>query len=129
MPGKTICLLIMSFFPLFATAQNSIDKLVDELSTTGNADFTSIVQRNPKTKAIEKVVKKLETGSINSKKFINAFKKEAKLNKTTTTTRSNGEITTIITTSNKKTNRIYMIKYDEDSYYPEVSITIIIKVK
>ena len=58
MPGKTICLLIMLFFPLFATAQNSIDKLVDELSTTGNADFTSIVQRNPKTKAIEKVVKK-----------------------------------------------------------------------
>ena len=55
--------------------------------------------------------------------------KEAKLNKTTTTTRSNGEITTIITTSNKKTNRIYMIKYDEDSYYPDVSITIIIKVK
>ena len=69
MPGKTICLLIMLFFPLFATAQNSIDKLVDELSTTGNADFTSIVQRNPKTKAIEKVVKKLETGSINSKKI------------------------------------------------------------
>ena len=50
----------MLFFPLFATAQNSIDKLVDELSTTGNADFTSIVQRNPKTKAIEKVVKSLK---------------------------------------------------------------------
>lgn len=129
MPGKAIYLIIMLFFPLFATAQNSVDQLVDELSTTGNADFTSIVQRNPKTKAVEKVVKKLETNSINSKKFINAFKKEAKLNKTTTTTRSNGEITTIITTSNKKTNRIYMIKYDEDSYYPEVNITIIIKVK
>lgn len=129
MPGKAIYLIIMLFFPLFATAQNCIDQLVDELSTTGNADFTSIVQRNPKTKAVEKVVKKLETNSINSKKFINAFKKEAKLNKTTTTTRSNGEITTIITTSNKKTNRIYMIKYDEDSYYPEVNITIIIKVK
>ena len=115
--------------PLFAAAQNSIDQMVDEFSTLGGAKFTSVVQRNPKTRAIEKVVKKLELGSVNSKKFINAFKNEAKRNKTTTTTRSDGEVTTIITTSNQKTNRIYMIKYDEEEYYPDVSITIIVKVK
>lgn len=129
MARKTIYMLALMLMPLFAAAQNSIDHMVDELSTIGGAEFTSVVQRNPKTRAIEKVVKKLEIGGVNSKKFINAFKNEAKRNKTTTTTHSDGEVTTIITTSNQKTNRIYMIKYDEEGYYPEVDVTIIIKVK
>lgn len=129
MARKTIYMLALMLMPLFAAAQNSIDEMVDELSTIGGAKFTSVVQRNPKTRAIEKVVKKLEIGGMNSKKFINAFKNETRRNKTTTTTYSDGEVTTIITTSNQKTNRIYMIKYEDEQYYPDVSVTIIVKVK
>ncbi len=129
MARKILYVLALMLLPLCAAAQNSIDHMVDELSTIGGAEFTSVVQRNPKTRAIEKVVKKLEIGGVNSKKFINAFKNEAKRNKTTTTKRSDGEVTTIITTSNPKTNRIYMIKYDDEQYYPDVSVTIIVKVK
>ena len=40
-------------------AQNRIDKLVENFSTLGSAKFTSVVDRDPKTGQVQKVVKEL----------------------------------------------------------------------
>lgn len=129
MTRKMIFVLITLVIPLIAMAQNSVDEMMGKYSTVGSSEYSSIIQRNSKTHEVEKVVKKLVVDGVNSKKIINCFNKEAKQNKTTNTSRSNDVVTTIFTVSNAKSNRIYMMKYDDEDYYPEVSVTIIVKLK
>ena len=43
-----------------ALGQNSIDRLVEDCSSVGRSKFTSAVERDPKTRKIQKVVKVLE---------------------------------------------------------------------
>lgn len=129
MTRKIIFVLATLVIPLIAMAQNSVDEMMGEYSTVGSSKYTSIIQRNSQTHEVEKVVKKLIVGGVNSKKVINCFEKEAKQNKTTNTSRSNDVVTTIFTVSNAKSNRIYMMKYDDEDYYPEVTVTIIVKLK
>lgn len=129
MTRKMIFVLTTLVIPLIAMAQNSVDEMMGKYSTVGSSEYSSIIQRNSKTHEVEKVVKKLVVDGVNSKKIINCFNKEAKQNKTTNTSRSNDVVTTIFTVSNAKSNRIYMMKYDDEDYYPEVSVTIIVKLK
>ncbi len=129
MTRKIIFVLTTLVIPLVAMAQNSVDEMMGQYSTIGSSQYSSIIQRNSKTHEVEKVVKKLIVEGVNSKKVINCFNKEAKQNKTTNTSRSNDIATTIFTTSNAKSNRIYMMKYDDEDFYPEVTVTIIVKLK
>ncbi len=39
------------------TAQNKIDALVETCSAVGNTSFTSVVERDPATRKVKKVVK------------------------------------------------------------------------
>ena len=109
-----------------ATAQNSIDKLVANLSTSGNTTFTSIVTRNKKTKAVEKVIKHAEiTG--NARRFISAFVEECKKNDYLE--KSEGNTKTInITIDGKKEKRTYILQYNWQSNNNAI-ITIIINYK
>lgn len=111
-----------------AHAQNSIDRLVDEFSTVGSSKFTSVVQRNPKTRAVEKVVKKLSIHGVKTNEIIKAFNKEAKHHNLSTQV-SEGWATKVFVESGKHTNRAYMIKYNEGVRFPDAEITIVIKVK
>ncbi len=129
MTRKIIFVLTTLVIPLVAMAQNSVDEMMGQYSTIGSSQYSSIIQRNSKTHEVEKVVKKLIVEGVNSKKVINCFNKEAKQNKTTNTSRSNDIVTTIFTTSNAKSNHIYMMKYDDEDFYPEVTVTIIVKLK
>ncbi len=130
MTRKIIFVLITLVVPLMAMAQNSVDERIGKISTVGNSNFSSIVQRDPQTHKVEKVVKKLTVGRVNSQELINCFNKEAKLNKTTNTTCSDGIVTTIFTTSNAKNDRIYMMQHDNYRYVPhEVTVTVIVKLK
>lgn len=125
---KTIYILLLAVFPLAAAAQNSIDRVVGEFSTTGNAEFTSVVQRNPKTRAIEKVVKKLTTGGHNSLRIVKTFNNEAARHSCTTNV-ADGFTTKIFTETDERSNRVYMMKHSNGRGYRDVEITIIIKVK
>lgn len=109
-----------------ATAQNSIDKLVANLSTSGNTTFTSIVTRNKKTRAVEKVIKHAEiTG--NARRFISAFVEECKKNDYLE--KSEGNTKTInITIDGKKEKRTYILQYNWQSNNNAI-ITIIINYK
>jgi len=106
-----------------ATAQNSIDKLVANLSTSGNTTFTSIVTRNKKTRAVEKVIKHAEiTG--NARQFISAFEEECKKNDFLE--KDEGSTRTInITVDGKKEKRTYIIRYNRQTKQNAV-ITIIV---
>lgn len=130
MKNKTLIMFIIFAIPFVAKAQNDIDEMIGRFSTIGSSTYSSIVQRNPKTHNVEKVVKKLTTGGINhTKELIKTFNKESKRHKTTTTNREDDTCTTIFTTEDAKSNRIYMIKYDTNRICPNVTVTVIVKIK
>ena len=109
-----------------ATSPNKIDKLVENLSTGGKATFTSIVTRNKKTRAVEKVIKHAEiTG--NARQIIAAFVEECKKNDYLE--KSEGNTKTInITIDGKKEKRTYILQYNWRSNNNAI-ITIIINYK
>ena len=108
------------------TTQNRIDELVENLSVGGQVTFTSIVTRNKKTRAVERVVKHAEiTG--NARRFIAAFEEECKYNDYLE--KSEGGTKTInITIDGKKEKRTYILQYNWRSKQNAV-ITIIVNFK
>ena len=129
MNSKRIFTLLLSLLMVIAIqAQNSIDRMVEQYSSVGGSTFTSAVQRNPKTRQVEKVVKRLEIEGAQSHKFIEAFKREARTHSNSTIKRKDSDLTIVITEENKQSNRIYMLKGDENMGRP-AQITIIIRIK
>ncbi len=118
----------MLFLPLALHAQNKIDDMVQRYSTVGEATFTTVVQRNPSTRAVEKVVKKLSMTSTVSKHLIEGFNAEAS-HHSVTRKQEGGYTTVIFAVPGAKSNRVYMIKYQSRSYVPFVEVTIIINMK
>ena len=102
-----LCLSIC--YSVFAWSQNSIDKLVEDFSTLGSAKMTSVVDRDPKTNRVLKVVKELELPGIQVRKFQNAFEKESQ--KGVSSIQQDGEQSTItITQKSPSQIRIYMLR-------------------
>lgn len=126
----TIVLAMTAFAA--ATAQNSIDELVDRVKVTGNFKYTSAVERGPKTHAVERVVKVLEAqGILNAEPFINAFKSEAKTGNYSEST-SGREFVQTLVVRDRGRNRIYMLKATinktpSQKHFDYAKITIIIK--
>ena len=59
---KTACILLYLAGMAFpAMAQNSIDRMVKQHSTTGKSTFTSAVERDPATRKVVKVVNILKS--------------------------------------------------------------------
>ncbi len=123
-----ITLFAMLSLPFALHAQNKIDDMVQRYSTVGSATFTTVVQRNPSTRAVEKVVKKLSMNSTTSKKLIDGFNAEA--SQYSVSRKQEGGYTTVIfAVPGNKSNRVYMIKYQSRTYVPFVEVTIIINMK
>ena len=74
-------LILILFFTLgtllAAMAQNSIDRQVERYSAIGQSRFTSAVERDPRTRRVQKVVKVLELYDKGVKALIDAFKAES----------------------------------------------------
>lgn len=123
---RIVALILTILFCVTTQAQNRIDELIDNLSTSGNTTFTSIVTRNKRTKKVEKVVKYAEiTGS--ARKFVNAFEQESQ--KHDYLEKTEGGITTInITIDGKKQKRIYIIQYEKKVKH-NATVTVIIHYK
>jgi hypothetical protein len=125
---KTILIFLLALgFSAGAAAQNRIDRLVEQFSASGDCKFTSVVERNPKTRAVEKVVKTLETCCRQGANLRAAFHGEADKG-SFSEKKENHETTLILTTQNAKSNRIYMMKY-RDGAYSTAKVTIIINIK
>lgn len=118
-------------------AQNRIDSMVDTYSTMGRSTLTSAVERNKRTKKIEKIVKVLEISNGSAYKFIKAFDNEKQAGESYRQSVDGNEITRVITTENDSCNRIYMLQYRvNDSSFPNMiktnapfKVSIVIKYK
>lgn len=118
-----------------AVAQNSIDELIDNYSSVGMSKFTSAVERDPRTRKVQKVVKVLRLEDVGISKFIKAFKDEAGTGDFSEKYDDEG-CTLMLTTQNARQNRIYMMRcrgpYNPGSRntgYSYAKITLIIKYK
>lgn len=133
---RLILILFFTIGTLIASmAQNSIDRQVERYSSIGQSRFTSAVERDPRTRKVQKVVKVLELHQKGITALIESFKAEAS-NGDFTEKRDGNGCTMILTTKNSRQNRVYMIKcdspygYDKNSnYYAHAKVTIIIKYK
>ncbi len=129
MPRKYVLILLMLLVSVVATAQNSIDRMVEQFSTVGGSSFVTAVKRNPKTRKVEKVVKRLTTSGPQGRKFVNTFKEEAARQKDVVTSSADGYTTVIVTVACAKQNRIYTLRYKGEGYNGEVTVTIINNMK
>ena len=113
-------------------AQNAIDKAVEQHATLGSSRFTSAVERDPKTRAVQKVVKVLETR--NDAKLVRLFMDEMnsdKYEKSVTSNKNYPRQTLVLTASDERQTRIYMLDYDPTvrGRAGNIKVTIIIKFK
>ena len=120
-------LLLMGSVAL-AEAQNRIDDLVENYSTLGSSTFTSAVERNPQTHAVQRVVKVLESRGNNLSKIRKAFEDEQETGDFSVKTRDD-EVTQLLTVEGKETNRIYMLQYEQFRRFGDWKVTIIVKYK
>lgn len=123
-------ILTLVFFCMVinANAQNKIDEIVEDFSVPGTSTFSSVVERNPKTRKVVKVVKVLQLANISGFPAIkDAFDEEGKNGNLLTQT--DRETTTVtITQENKSEIRIYSFSYETRTKRNGV-VTIIIKYK
>jgi hypothetical protein len=131
---KTIITVLMLFAAMVnATAQNSIDEMMDNYSSCGNSKYTSAVERDANTHQILKVVKVLELTYSGIDEFIAAFRRESK--KGNFTEKQDAKtLTLMITVKGERHNRIYMMQCTgaympgkRHTKYQKAKITVIIK--
>lgn len=118
---QVVMFLLAVLFSLHAGAQNAVDRMVENFSTIGEARFTSAIERNPQTREVVKVVKTLRLESPGDRKLRNGFLQEAK-NHDSNTTLANGRNTVIFSEETRQSDRVYMLKYNDD--YAEATIIV-----
>ena len=130
MRRKTLfCTLIMLITTLALSAQNAIDKAVDEYSSIGKSTFTSAVERDPQTRKVLKVVKVLQPTDITINKLRKAFLNEQE-NGQFSIMSNEQEETMTLTVENPKENRVYMMQYtNRGASFANGKVTIIIRYK
>lgn len=119
-------LLLMGMLSLPTSAQNAIDKMIDNYSVVGGSTFTTAVERNPSTRKVEKVVKQLHINGVRANEFVRRFKSEAKQYRNVVETRKDGETTMTLVDKGKSGSRIYMLKYTASRFVTDATITLII---
>lgn len=123
------CTLIMLITTLSISAQNAIDKAVDEYSSIGKSTFTSAVERDPQTRKVLKVVKVLQPTDITINKLRKAFLNEQE-NGQFSIMSNEQEETMTLTVENPKENRVYMMQYtNRGASFANGKVTIIIRYK
>lgn len=114
-------------------AQNRIDDMMDNYSSRGTSKYTSAVERDPKTRKVQKVVNVIELNHMGINEFINAFRRESKSGNFTEKRDEEG-LTLMLTVRGERQNRIYMMRCTRpytperrDTRYEKAKITVIIK--
>lgn len=136
MARRFLFILVVAFSTaLCASAQNSIDGMMERFSSVGQCRFTSAVERDPATRKVKKVVKVLELHDTGISKFVSAFRREASSGDFTERHDNTG-CTMMLTTQNARQNRIYMLRCDDpydpgsrNTGYSHAKVTLIVKYK
>ncbi len=129
---KIFMLLLLLASACGGMAQNSIDNIISQFSSVGQSKFTSVVERDPGTRKIIKVIKVLELRDRDAQPFISSFRNEARHGDFSEKSDGNGKVLTL-TTQNRSQNRVYMLVCNgpysnrEKQYYNKMKITIIVK--
>lgn len=112
-----------------ARGQNTIDNRMNMFSNEciGASTFTSVIERNPATHKVKKVVKVLKTSSYNAASFVGVFVSEAGSG-TFSETEDGNKVTMLLTIEKNDCTRIYMLTYDKrKTSVSDGSVTTIVK--
>ncbi len=125
---KLVALCFFFFIGVGSHAQNSIDEIVENFSTLGSSRFTSVVDRDPKTRKIIKVVKVLEVQRHQTDKLRKVFLRE-KDNGSFSHVKDGREETMTLTVESPERVRIYMLRTEQTNprFYGPAKVTIIVK--
>ncbi len=126
--AKVAAMMFCLLMSASAMAQNRIDQLVENFSTLGSAKFTSVIDRDPKTRRVQKVVKVLEMRGTQAGKFREAFKEESHTGNYSEQQEGDKK-TFVLLCENPKEHRIYMLRQEGRTVPHFAKITIIIKKK
>ena len=115
-----------------ASAQNSIDRFVDNESTIGRSKFTSVVERDPETREVVRVVKVRElTRGIDINACHDIFEAEKKSGNFSHNIDADDHHTLLLAVEGKRQDRIYMLQYKgkQPMQGQDGKVTIVIKMK
>lgn len=114
------------------SAQNSIDRFVDNESTIGQSKFTSVVERDPKTQEVVRVVKVRElTRGIDINTCQGVFEEESTTGRFSHNIDADNRHTLLLAIEGKHQDRIYMLQYTgtQPMQGQDGKVTIVIKMK
>ena len=115
-----------------SSAQNRIDRFVDNESTIGRSKFTSVVERDPKTHEVVRVVKVRElTRGIDIKACQGIFEAESKPGRFSHNIDANDQHTLLLAVEGDRQDRIYMLQYKgkQPMQGSDGKVTVVIKIK
>ena len=128
--------IILWFISLTAvvsvSAQNRIDRFVDNENTIGQSKFTSVVERDPKTHEVVRVVKVRElTRGIDINACQGVFEEESTTGRFSHNVEADNRHTLLLAVEGKKQNRIYMLQYTgkQPLQGHDGKVTVVIKMK
>ncbi len=112
--------------------ENSIDRFVDNESTIGHSKFTSVVERDPRTHEVVRVIKVRElTRGIDISKCQETFEAESKRGRFSHSIDADNRHTLLVAVEGKRQDRIYMLQYTGRQALQghDGKVTIVIKMK
>lgn len=115
-----------------ASAQNRIDRFVDNESTIGQSKFTSVVERDPQTREVVRVVKVRELSrGIDINACLEKFEAEQKTGRYTHKVEEGDRHTIVLAVDGERQNRIYMLQYtgNRPLQASDGKVTIVIRMK
>ena len=124
--------LISLFASASLSAQNRIDRFVDNESTIGRSKFTSVVERDPKTREVVRVVKVRElTRGIDISDCQDIFEAENKTGRFSHNIDANDHHTLLLAVEGERQDRIYMLQYTGKGPMQgrDGKVTVVIKMK
>lgn len=132
MKQRLLILLTFALATLTATAQNRIDRFVDNESTLGRSRYTSVVERDPDTREVTRVVKVRElTKGIDISKCKETFEAERATGRFTHKEEDGERHTLILAVEGEQRNRIYMLQYTGQNPMQarDGKVTVVIRMK
>lgn len=112
MKRRLLILLTIAFATMTAAAQNRIDSFVDNESTLGRSKYTSVVERDPDSREVTRVVKVRELAKgVDINKCKEIFEAERTTGSFTHKVEDGERHTMILAVKGEQRNRIYMLQY------------------